>query len=73
MWIYLSSLRSTFGLTPDHPLITDEEFIINRAIRKPDLKVSNFILREMLDKFHFSFQRWSSVQVFLGVNHQERK
>ncbi|XP_027442882.1 probable cation-transporting ATPase 13A4 isoform X4 [Zalophus californianus] len=39
MWIYLSSLNSEFGVTPDHPLITDEEFIINRAIRKPDLKV----------------------------------
>lgn len=44
MWIYLSSLNSTFGVTPDHPLITDEEDIINRAIRKPDLKVSTFML-----------------------------
>uniref|UniRef100_A0A8C5LHX0 Cation-transporting ATPase n=1 Tax=Jaculus jaculus TaxID=51337 RepID=A0A8C5LHX0_JACJA len=35
MWISLSA----FGLTPDHPLIADEEYIINRAIRKPDLKV----------------------------------
>jgi cation-transporting ATPase 13A3/4/5 len=42
MWIYLSALSSTFGLTPDHPLITDEEYIINRAIRKPELKVSTF-------------------------------
>lgn len=40
MWIYLSTLNSSFGLTPDHPVITDEEDIINRAIRKPDLKVS---------------------------------
>jgi len=40
MWISLSALSSTSGLTPDHPLIADEEFIINRAIRKPDLKVS---------------------------------
>ncbi|XP_011379717.1 probable cation-transporting ATPase 13A4 [Pteropus vampyrus] len=39
MWIYLSAVNSAFGLTPDHPLITDEEYIINRAIRKPDLKV----------------------------------
>ncbi|XP_027621931.1 probable cation-transporting ATPase 13A4 [Tupaia chinensis] len=39
IWIYLSALNSAFGLTPDHPLITDEDFIINRAIRKPDLKV----------------------------------
>nr|XP_060496924.1 probable cation-transporting ATPase 13A4 [Panthera onca] len=44
MWIYLSTLNSTFGVTPDHPLITDEEDIINRAIRKPDLKVSTFML-----------------------------
>lgn len=40
MWIYLSSLNSALGVTPDHPLVTDEEYIINRAIRKPDLKVS---------------------------------
>ncbi|VCW66203.1 unnamed protein product, partial [Gulo gulo] len=39
MWIHLSSLNSELGVTPDHPLITDEEYIINRAIRKPDLKV----------------------------------
>ncbi|KAM9225111.1 putative cation-transporting ATPase 13A4 isoform 2-T2 [Dugong dugon] len=39
MWIYMSALNSAFGLTPGHPLITDEEDIINRAIRKPDLKV----------------------------------
>nr|KAF6473241.1 ATPase 13A4 [Rousettus aegyptiacus] len=39
MWIHLSALNSAFGLTPDHPLITDEDYVINRAIRKPDLKV----------------------------------
>ncbi|KAM8902081.1 putative cation-transporting ATPase 13A4 [Lycaon pictus] len=39
MWIYLSSLNGASGVTPDHPLITDEEYVINRAIRKPDLKV----------------------------------
>lgn len=44
MWIYLSALNSAFGLTPDHPLIADEECLINRAIRKPDLKVSTFIV-----------------------------
>uniref|UniRef100_A0A6I8PGW4 Cation-transporting ATPase n=1 Tax=Ornithorhynchus anatinus TaxID=9258 RepID=A0A6I8PGW4_ORNAN len=39
MWIYLSALNSSFGLTPDHSLIKDEDGIINRAIIKPDLKV----------------------------------
>ncbi|XP_038605005.1 probable cation-transporting ATPase 13A4 [Tachyglossus aculeatus] len=39
MWIYLSALNSSSGLTPDHPLIMDEDCIINRAIIKPDLKV----------------------------------
>lgn len=39
MWIYLSALDSSAGLTPDHPLIADEDCIINRAIMKPDLKV----------------------------------
>ncbi|KAJ8784445.1 hypothetical protein J1605_008289 [Eschrichtius robustus] len=39
VWICLSALNSAFQLIPDHPLITDEEYIINRAIRKPDLKV----------------------------------
>nr|KAF6477152.1 ATPase 13A4 [Molossus molossus] len=40
VWIYLSALNSAFALTPDHPLITDEECLINRAIQKPDLKQS---------------------------------
>uniref|UniRef100_A0A4W2H061 Cation-transporting ATPase n=1 Tax=Bos indicus x Bos taurus TaxID=30522 RepID=A0A4W2H061_BOBOX len=39
MWICLSALNSAFRLNPDNPFITDEESIINRAIRKPDLKV----------------------------------
>ncbi|XP_074046718.1 putative cation-transporting ATPase 13A5 isoform X3 [Macrotis lagotis] len=41
MWIYLSSLDSlgSISLTPDHPLITDEDYVINRAIIRPDLKV----------------------------------
>ncbi|XP_012996207.1 probable cation-transporting ATPase 13A4 isoform X1 [Cavia porcellus] len=38
-WIHLSTLSSAFGLTPGHPLITDEDFVINRAIQKPGLKV----------------------------------
>uniref|UniRef100_A0A4X2M375 Cation-transporting ATPase n=1 Tax=Vombatus ursinus TaxID=29139 RepID=A0A4X2M375_VOMUR len=38
-WIYLSSLNGSVSLTPDHPLITDEDYIINRAIIRPDLKV----------------------------------
>lgn len=51
MWIYLSALNSTFGLTPDHPLITDEECLINRAIRKPELKVSRFMVTADARKF----------------------
>lgn len=43
VWICLSALNSAFRLIPDHPLITDEEYIINRAIRKPDLKVSTLM------------------------------
>ncbi|XP_005383266.1 PREDICTED: probable cation-transporting ATPase 13A4 [Chinchilla lanigera] len=39
MWIHLSTLGSAFGLTPGHPLITDEDYVINRAIQKPGLKV----------------------------------
>ncbi|KAI4579088.1 hypothetical protein MJG53_000963 [Ovis ammon polii x Ovis aries] len=39
MWICLSALNSAFRLSPDNPFITDEESIINRAVRKPDLKV----------------------------------
>ncbi|XP_043853629.1 probable cation-transporting ATPase 13A4 isoform X1 [Dromiciops gliroides] len=38
-WIYLSSLHSSLSLTPDHPLIADEDYVINRAIIRPDLKV----------------------------------
>ncbi|KAF4020877.1 hypothetical protein G4228_012716 [Cervus hanglu yarkandensis] len=39
MWICLSALNSAFRLNADNPFITDEESIINRAVRKPDLKV----------------------------------
>lgn len=56
MWIYLSSLNSTFGVTPDQPLITDEEDIINKAIRKPDLKVSTFMLTANAEEIEFSPQ-----------------
>lgn len=40
MWICLSALNSAFRLNADNPFIIDEESIINRSIRKPDLKVS---------------------------------
>nr|XP_020820309.1 probable cation-transporting ATPase 13A4 isoform X2 [Phascolarctos cinereus] len=38
-WIYLSSLNGSVSLTPDHPVIADEDYVINRAIIRPDLKV----------------------------------
>ena len=55
MWISLSALNRTSGLTPDHPLITDEEYIINRAIRKPDLKVSKCIASLRCQRIKESF------------------
>ncbi|XP_049631986.1 probable cation-transporting ATPase 13A4 [Suncus etruscus] len=69
MWIYLSSLHSTFGLTPDHPLITDEEFIINRAIKKPDLKVRYIKvqkIRYVWNNLEGQFQKVGSLEDWLS-------
>ncbi|XP_043449229.1 probable cation-transporting ATPase 13A4 [Prionailurus bengalensis] len=69
MWIYLSSLNSTFGVTPDHPLITDEEDIINRAIRKPDLKVRCIKvqkIRYVWNNLEGQFQKIGSLEDWLS-------
>lgn len=55
IWISLSALNRTSGLTPDHPLIADVEYIINRAIRKPDLKVSKCTLSLRCQRIKESF------------------
>ncbi|XP_045395905.1 probable cation-transporting ATPase 13A4 isoform X2 [Lemur catta] len=69
MWIYLSSLNSAVGLTPDHPLITDEECIINRAIRKPDLKVRCIKvqkIRYVWNNLEGQFQKIGSLEDWLS-------
>ncbi|XP_027791913.3 probable cation-transporting ATPase 13A4 [Marmota flaviventris] len=69
VWIHLSTLSSTFGLTPDHPLITDEEFIINRAIRKPDLKVRCIKVQKMRyvwNNLEGQFQKVGSLEDWLS-------
>nr|XP_019578729.1 PREDICTED: probable cation-transporting ATPase 13A4 isoform X2 [Rhinolophus sinicus] len=69
MWIYLSTLNSSFGLTPDHPLITDEEYIINRAIRKPDLKVRCIKvqkIRYVWNNLEGQFQKIGSLEDWLS-------
>ncbi|KAF6384389.1 ATPase 13A4 [Rhinolophus ferrumequinum] len=69
MWIYLSTLNSSFGLTPDHPLITDEEDIINRAIRKPDLKVRCIKvqkIRYVWNNLEGQFQKIGSLEDWLS-------
>ncbi|XP_073929603.1 probable cation-transporting ATPase 13A4 isoform X3 [Castor canadensis] len=69
MWIYLSALSSTFGLTPDHPLITDEEYIINRAIRKPELKVRCIKvqkIRYVWNNLEGQFQKIGSLEDWLS-------
>lgn len=58
MWIHLSALNSAFGLTPDHPLITDEDYVINRAIRKPDLKVSTFMATADAKEIYFFLKNY---------------
>ncbi|XP_037694065.1 probable cation-transporting ATPase 13A4 isoform X3 [Choloepus didactylus] len=68
MWIYLSALNSVYGLTHDHPLITDEEYIINRAIRKPDLKVRCIKvqkIRYVWDNLEGQFQKIGSLEDWL--------
>ncbi|KAK2505337.1 hypothetical protein MC885_002901 [Smutsia gigantea] len=69
MWIYLSALDSAFGLTPDHPLIADEECIINRAIRKPDLKVRCIKvqkIRYVWNNLEGQFQKIGSLEDWLS-------
>uniref|UniRef100_A0A8D1C6W3 Cation-transporting P-type ATPase N-terminal domain-containing protein n=1 Tax=Sus scrofa TaxID=9823 RepID=A0A8D1C6W3_PIG len=68
-WICLSALNSTFRLTPDHPLITDEEYIINRAIRKPDLKVRCIKvqkIRYVWNNLEGQFQKIGSLEDWLS-------
>ncbi|XP_060054479.1 probable cation-transporting ATPase 13A4 isoform X3 [Erinaceus europaeus] len=69
MWISLSTLNSAFGLTPDHPLITDEECIISRAIRKPDLKVRCIHvqkIRYVWNNLEGQFQKIGSLEDWLS-------
>nr|XP_012635700.1 probable cation-transporting ATPase 13A4 isoform X3 [Microcebus murinus] len=69
MWIHLSSLNSTVALTPDHPLFTDEECIINRAIRKPDLKVRCIKvqkIRYVWNNLEGQFQKIGSLEDWLS-------
>ncbi|KAG8515841.1 putative cation-transporting ATPase 13A4, partial [Galemys pyrenaicus] len=69
IWICLSALNSTFALTPDHPLITDEEFIINRAIRKPELKVRCIKvqkIRYVWNNLEGQFQKVGSLEDWLS-------
>ncbi|XP_075823683.1 putative cation-transporting ATPase 13A4 isoform X1 [Microtus pennsylvanicus] len=69
MWISLSALNRTSGLTPDHPLIADEEYIINRAIRKPDLKVRYIKvqkIRYVWNNLEGQFQKIGSLEDWLS-------
>uniref|UniRef100_A0A2I3H3J7 Cation-transporting ATPase n=1 Tax=Nomascus leucogenys TaxID=61853 RepID=A0A2I3H3J7_NOMLE len=69
IWIYLSALNSAFGLTPDHPLITDEDYIINRAIRKPDLKVRCIKVQKIKYVWNYlegQFQKIGSLEDWLS-------
>ncbi|ELK31571.1 Putative cation-transporting ATPase 13A4, partial [Myotis davidii] len=69
MWIYLSALNSAFGLTPDQPLITDEECLINRAIRKPELKVRYIKvqkIRYVWNNLEGQFQKIGSLEDWLS-------
>ncbi|XP_054441113.1 probable cation-transporting ATPase 13A4 [Pteronotus mesoamericanus] len=69
MRIYLSALNNGFHLTPDHPLITDEEYIINRAIRKPDLMVRCIKvqkIRYVWNNLEGQFQKIGSLEDWLS-------
>ncbi|XP_036300976.1 probable cation-transporting ATPase 13A4 isoform X2 [Pipistrellus kuhlii] len=69
MWIYLSALNSAIGFTPDHPLITDEECLINRAIRKPELKVRYIKVQKMRyvwNNLEGQFQKIGSLEDWLS-------
>ena len=39
-WIDLSTLALLVGSNSDDPLVADEDSVINRAVMKPQLKVS---------------------------------
>ncbi|XP_057594861.1 probable cation-transporting ATPase 13A4 [Hippopotamus amphibius kiboko] len=69
VWICLSALNKAFQLTPDHPLITEEEYIINRAIRKPDLKVRCIKvqkIRYVWNNLEGQFQKIGSLEDWLS-------
>ncbi|XP_054556430.1 probable cation-transporting ATPase 13A4 [Talpa occidentalis] len=69
VWICLSELNRAFALTPDHPLIADEEFIINRAIRKPELKVRCIQvqkIRYVWNNLEGQFQKIGSLEEWLS-------
>ncbi|EHB13962.1 Putative cation-transporting ATPase 13A4 [Heterocephalus glaber] len=68
-WVHLSTLSSTFGLTPGHPLIIDEDCIINRAIQKPDLKVRCIKvqkIRYVWNNLEGQFQKIGSLEDWLS-------
>ncbi|XP_066891445.1 probable cation-transporting ATPase 13A4 isoform X2 [Kogia breviceps] len=69
VWICLSAMNSAFGIIPDHPLITDEDYIINRAIRKPDLKVRCIKvqkIRYVWNNLEGQFQKIGSLEDWLS-------
>ncbi|KAM6159823.1 putative cation-transporting ATPase 13A4 [Erethizon dorsatum] len=68
-WIHLSTLSSAFGLTPEHPLITDEDYVINRAIQKPGLKVRCIKvqkIRYVWNNLEGQFQKIGSLEDWLS-------
>ncbi|XP_043731275.1 probable cation-transporting ATPase 13A4 isoform X3 [Cervus elaphus] len=69
MWICLSALNSAFRLNADNPFITDEESIINRAVRKPDLKVRCIKvqkIRYVWDNLEGQFQKIGCLEDWLS-------
>lgn len=40
--LYLSTLKFPISKNPEEPLVADRHSVINQAVLKPELKVSNF-------------------------------
>ncbi|XP_072474984.1 probable cation-transporting ATPase 13A4 isoform X7 [Notamacropus eugenii] len=60
-WIDLSSLNGLVSLTPDHPLIADQDYVINQAILRPDLKVRSIQVQKIRYVWNNSEEQFQKV------------
>ena len=52
--LYLSALKFPVSKNPEQPLVADHHSVINQAVLKPELKVSEFCGTLLLEKSNVS-------------------